>query len=279
MILASRPWHAHLAEVLNGASEHVLVASPYISTYGATFLTDHLTAHVRDRGRMTVLTDLSPASVAQGSTDVAAVLSLAQACADVQIVHLSRLHAKVYVADAAQAIVSSGNLTYGGLRANFEYGVCLSNPADARQVHDDLLGYAVLGTPVHEDLLRTYADLVPELRAPGRSATLTAEQQQAQDAARALLQSVHDVPEGAASYTAVFGNAVLHVLRREGPLATTVLHNHVRTLLPDLCDDAEDRVINGRHFGKLWKHRVRIAQYHLKRRGVLKLAEGIWSIA
>lgn len=264
--------------MLNSASAHVVVPVPYVSGYGAAFLTEHLPSRLRTDGHLTLLTDLSPASVAQGSTEVAALSSISEACAHVRIVHLSRLHAKVYVADTQQALVSSGNLTYGGLRGNFEYGVCLNDPETVRQVRDDVLGYADLGTPVDDTLLRAYADLVPSLRAPQPSDVASHEQRQASEVARSLLRAVHDVPEGATSLASVFGRAVLHVLQREGSLSTHDLHEHVRALLPDLCDDTQDRVIDGRHFGKLWKHRVRNAQSHLKARGAIVLDDGVWRL-
>jgi len=40
-----------------------------------------------------------------------------------------------------------------------------------------------------------------------------------------------------------------------------------------------DRVIEGRHFGKRWKHQVRSAQQHLKAAGLVELVEGRWCLA
>jgi hypothetical protein len=41
----------------------------------------------------------------------------------------------------------------------------------------------------------------------------------------------------------------------------------IQQLQPDICDDSIDRVIDGVHFGKRWKHYVRTAQQFLKRTG------------
>ena len=48
----------------------------------------------------------------------------------------------------------------------------------------------------------------------------------------------------------------------------------VAAIHPDLCDDSVDRVINGIHFGKKWKHAVRTAQQSLKNKGTIVL-EGV----
>lgn len=54
-----------------------------------------------------------------------------------------------------------------------------------------------------------------------------------------------------------------------GPRTTAVLGAEVSQLLPDLCDDGEELVINGERYGKAWKHSLRNAQQHLKRQGVV----------
>ena len=54
--------------------------------------------------------------------------------------------------------------------------------------------------------------------------------------------------------TTIFGRAVLYALRRRGAMTTVEIHDVVRRLLPDLCDDRVDRVIGGVSFGKKWKH-------------------------
>jgi hypothetical protein len=61
-------------------------------------------------------------------------------------------------------------------------------------------------------------------------------------------------------------DGILFLLAR-GPLRTAELQPLVQQLQPDLCDDSIDRVIDGVHFGKRWKHHVRSAQQFLKRTG------------
>ena len=76
---------------------------------------------------------------------------------------------------------------------------------------------------------------------------------------------------------AIFADAVLHVLR-QGPRTTASIHSAIRAIHPDLCDDSVDRVIDGQRFGKKWKHAVRTAQQHLKKRGDAQYGNGLWSL-
>jgi hypothetical protein len=58
-------------------------------------------------------------------------------------------------------------------------------------------------------------------------------------------------------------------------MPTAELHPLIQRIHPDLCDDSVDRVIDGKHFGKKWKHAVRTAQQHLKKIGKVELRQNI----
>jgi hypothetical protein len=61
-------------------------------------------------------------------------------------------------------------------------------------------------------------------------------------------------------------------------MKTTAIHRAIQRIHPDLCDDSVDRVINGQHFGKKWKHSVRTAQVFLRRRGDIGHENGRWQL-
>ena len=70
----------------------------------------------------------------------------------------------------------------------------------------------------------------------------------------------------------------MYLLKRFGPMRTMDLHPLVQTMHPDICDDTIDRVINGEHFGKKWKHFVRNAQQSLKKTGRIVFKENVWRL-
>ena len=65
-------------------------------------------------------------------------------CGCTTVRHLPGVHAKVYVADEDVAIVTSANLTAGGLYRNFEYGLELRSDPNARAIKRDVLEYGAL---------------------------------------------------------------------------------------------------------------------------------------
>ena len=76
---------------------------------------------------------------------------------------------------------------------------------------------------------------------------------------------------------AIFSDAILHLLRRR-PMSTIDLNRAIQQIHPDLCDDSVDRVIDGQHFGKKWKHIVRNAQVFLRRKGAIQLVGKKWHV-
>jgi len=78
---------------------------------------------------------------------------------------------------------------------------------------------------------------------------------------------------------AVFADTILYLLTHNGPMATVDLHTAVQMIHPDLCDDTIDRIIDGKRFGKKWKHAVRSAQQRLKQQDAIVLEDGKWKVS
>jgi len=77
----------------------------------------------------------------------------------------------------------------------------------------------------------------------------------------------------------LFSDTILLLLRRElGGLTTQQIHAEVQKVHPDICDDSIDRVVNGQHFGKRWKHYVRRAQEFLKDKDLVVRVDGKWRL-
>lgn len=129
LLVYGRDWRQHLASLANAAADDLLISSPYITAVGCDIVRTNFSNTFRIAGRLTVLTDLSPMAMCQAATDPTALRSLMDARRETRVYHLPRLHAKVYVADAKAAIVTSGNLTAGGLVDNYEYGLGVFDPA------------------------------------------------------------------------------------------------------------------------------------------------------
>jgi phosphatidylserine/phosphatidylglycerophosphate/cardiolipin synthase-like enzyme len=186
------------------------------------------------------------------------------------------LHAKVYIADDCAAIITSGNLTSGGLATNFEYGVALNEPSLIRQVKLDIREYASLGAILGDEQLASFCEASKRFRKAYQKQTSSVDKEFREEfekeARIAEDQLIHLRLAGGARHT-VFAKTIIYLLKRHGPLKTTEQHPLIQAIHPDLCDDSVDRVIDGEHFGKKWKHAVRTAQQRLKGEGRIKLGD------
>ena len=280
------PWGATFDQFVGSIRESGIIAAPYITRRPVERLVRGLGGR-RDTIKLNVLTSLHPDHLIDGALDADALSWLCKRVPGTSVRHLRYLHAKAYVADEHMAIVTSSNLTNGGIWRNHELGVAVTDPKGVREIADDLEEYGRLGVSVSESELAELSDLARlppsrfpdavDIHAPGTSPG----RGQAYDAINEKLITLRTAgedfvsnPDG--SVTAQFAEAVVYVLRRQGPLPTSELGPLVRYLKPELCDDEMDRVINGRAFGKRWKHDIRNAQQQLKRDGKIVLENRKW---
>jgi len=129
--------------------------------------------------------------------------------------------------------------------------------------------FARLGSQVSAEALADLLPLEEELRRAQARSGNTVEPEARRRLARITNQAkprLIGAQVGYRSANKVFGEALRFLLAR-GPRTTASLGAEVSELLPDLCDDDEELTINGERYGKAWKHRLRNAQQHLKRRG------------
>ena len=261
-----RGWRGALDSLIQGATEDLTLACPFIRAHEAEWVARRLHPAVR----VSVLTNVSAASVADGVLEIAALQTLG--ARNATITTLPGLHAKVFIDGSRAAIVGSGNLTSAGLDSNFEYGLAVSDRALVIKIREDLRRYCELGNVLDPEVLSelaTAGDALVEQRRQLDRSIPRATRDQFNRALREARETFAGAQVGRRTANELFSVAIRLVLET-GPRRTAELHTIVQSLLPELCDDSEELVINGERFGKAWKHRLRNAQQYLKRRGELR---------
>lgn len=281
MQLISREGRDTLGRVLDAADQRLLICSPFITSVEMTRVTEKL----REKSNFAsmsvdLMTDLRPDAILGGSLHIQALLDLFDAGCKAKVTALARVHAKVYLADTSSAWITSANLTTSGLEHNLEYGVFVDEPTKAADILRDMEDYAQLGSITTQPQIQNYATVVETLRQDYLAYRKTSEgkfRRKFREQLEAASVEAIRLQIGTRSAHAVFADALTFLLR-SGPMTTAEIHPKIRALLPELCDDQRDRVIDGRHFGKLWKHHVRTAQQHLKRAGIVEYHNGVWQL-
>jgi phosphatidylserine/phosphatidylglycerophosphate/cardiolipin synthase-like enzyme len=273
------PWQDTFVDLVDAASHDLLILSPYVTRRPLEIIATSLArARRADAVAIRLVTDLSPLSLATRALDLGAIHSAFGRLPRASLTHLPSLHAKVYVADHVRAVVTSANLTDGGLLSNYEFGLLLTDPALVRTVREDAEAYAALGGDIlREDLadLAGTAETLARLQDQAERGISAALKKALKDQARlAELRLLQARSRGRTTH-GIFAETILYLLGHR-PQRTEELHRQIQRIHPDLCDDSVDRVIGEMHFGKKWKHYVRTAQQHLKRRGLIAYERGLW---
>jgi len=276
-----KDWHSKLREHVARTKKSLFVCSPFITVEGCELLRASLSQSFRQNGRLAVLSDLSPIHLVQQSTDPRALKVLLSSVNNGTLWHLPRVHAKVFVFDLAYAVVTSANLTAGGLYRNIECGLGIAERSAVAQINRELESLGPLSARIDPPRLDRYCELAQavqsQLADQVRSVVATAKAK-LEDALRTTENELLRWRADGGRVTPLFQKTILFLLERRGPLTTQELQPLVQELHPDLCDDSIDRVIDGVHFGKRWKHWVRSAQHHLKASGRVTLRDGKWCI-
>ena len=268
--LIRSPWTETFRLLASTVQSDLLLVSPFVKSRS----TEQVLSQIQQRGidqqvRVKLLTNLRPESALNGSMDLEALVELSRCLPKFELTHLPSLHAKVYVADESMAVVTSANLTEPGITGNLEYGVAFTEEKMVREIRRDFENYSLLGAKILpsdiESLAHETAELKQAFKEAERSIRAQARRAFKEKLDAAHVQLLKHRAKGTTTH-AILSDTILFLLSKV-PLRTTELHPMIQQLQPDICDDSIDRVIDGVHFGKRWKHYVRNAQQFLKRTG------------
>lgn len=279
MTTLQKGWHKYLNEAFQSAVKEIIISSPYISDAGAEFLLNNISKKFKTKGILTFFTDLSPKNIYQGSTDIDSFKLLFNSINFIRIYHIPKLHSKVYICDAKKAIVTSGNFTAGGLYNNFEYGIFTNDSETVSSIRSDLIGYENIGALFNENEIDNYCRISSEIKELYKQKDKYLQEEIQNKLNTAIIKADNTLIKaklGDGTLHNIFEKTIVYILQKHGALPTAAINQIIEDIHPDICDNQIDRIINGINFGKKWKHAVRTAQQHLKKKGRVKIEDGKW---
>ena len=280
--LLSFPWEDEFIDILNRTKKELFISSPFINKAGVKVLSDSI--KTKSSVRISLITNLTSQNIINRAIEPAALLELYKQFDQVNISSLGKLHAKVYIIDNDIGIITSANLTRGGLINNFEYGILIDDKNVISTIKDDMLKYYSLGNIFDRALLEKINGESEKLyKIKHETDNLIKDTELAQ-----LLKKVTEtidfellknrIKSKSRTINGIFSETIIYILKKRGSLSTNKLNPLIQSIHPDICDDSIDRVIEGQHFGKKWKHLVRSAQQSLKRKKLIDLKDGKWCL-
>jgi hypothetical protein len=250
------PWKNDFVDIIKKTKEEMFISSPYVDHKGVDLLCRII--EKKSQVKLFIITNLTIQNIVNKFTDPTALLKLYENFKFVQISSLGKLHAKVYLIDDIGGIITSANLTGGGLIANFEYGVFINDREIISTVKDDMFKYFSLGNVLDKKILEKISGEAKKIYLVKKKTENVIRKTKLSQLLKHATDNLNiellknRVKEGK-TVNAIFSNTILYLLEKKGPLTTSELHPLIQSIHPDICDDSIDRVINGQHFGKKLK--------------------------
>ena len=131
MKVLKTPWKNEFLELVANSKRKIRITSPFIKE---NICNELLEAKIND-SKISLITSFKIFNLYSGSLDINGLENLINN--KVIVKNKSQLHSKIYIFDDKKAIVSSANLTNGGLISNYEYGILLEDKSIVHKVIDD----------------------------------------------------------------------------------------------------------------------------------------------
>lgn len=131
MKILTTPWKHELLELVSMSRDSIKITSPFAKES----ICSEIFKAKQQRTKFELITSFKLMSVHTGSLDLSA-LKLIIANAGV-VKNFSKLHSKIYLFDEEKAVITSSNLTIGGLLNNYEYGVLVTDKSTVSEICND----------------------------------------------------------------------------------------------------------------------------------------------
>jgi HKD family nuclease len=279
MTFLKSPFEKEFRTILGKTQREVVFSSPYINYGGVSILLDSI-GNTNGKS-INILTNLSARNIIDNVTQPQALLKMYDAFKETTISSLDKLHAKIYIVDETLAVITSANLTYGGLISNFEYGVLIDDTESIKMIKRDVLDYATLGhifdktfiTKIYEESQKIkQVQEKPDKERNDSELRLLIEQKKKIDTLFIHRYENKETRHG------IFVKTVLFLLQKHKQLTIIELYACVKDIHPEMCDDSIEY-----HNEKRWKIEVRQALFFWRKKGMV-LGEGpthhqVWSLS
>lgn len=129
--LIKSPWEDIFLDLVEQTEEKLLISSPFIKSKAVEKMISAKGVDVS----IEYITSFKLMNFYRKSSDFEALNTILKNNGIIR--NYQPLHAKVYIFDKKQAIITSGNLTNGGMNTNYEYGVLIKDEKSVASVMHD----------------------------------------------------------------------------------------------------------------------------------------------
>ena len=125
------PWEDKFYNMVSECETQIRITSPFIKSNIVTKLYDNMKENVK----LDVVTSCKLMNFYKRVTDIEALSFILEKGG--RLLNYQNLHSKIYIFDDKKAIITSSNLTKGGLHTNYEYGIELDEQNLVKRIIND----------------------------------------------------------------------------------------------------------------------------------------------
>ncbi len=131
MKILKTPWKNNLMELVSQSKKSIKITSPFVKEN----ICNELLSFKNEGTKLELITSFKLMNIYSGSLDLSGLENIINCNGIVK--NFPKLHSKIYLFDDEKVIITSGNLTNGGLLNNFEYGIYTENAEIVLNVVND----------------------------------------------------------------------------------------------------------------------------------------------
>lgn len=129
--IINKPWRNTFLKYVSESKKSIKIYSPYVKYNAINDIYKHKNINLK----IFLITNFAIQNFHQHSSDIKAIKYLLENKDIVR--NFQRLHAKIYIFDDREAIITSANLTNAGLDKNYEYGIFSNDIEFVNKVCED----------------------------------------------------------------------------------------------------------------------------------------------
>lgn len=131
MKILKTPWKNDLMELVSQSKKSIKITSPFIKEN----VSNELLSNKKKSTKIEVITSFKLMNIYSGSLDLSSLENIINSNGIVR--NFSKLHSKIYLFDDEKVVITSSNLTNGGLLNNYEYGIYTTDKQIVSKVVED----------------------------------------------------------------------------------------------------------------------------------------------
>jgi len=115
------PWEHQFLDLIHSCKYNIRIASPYVKEN----VVNKIFQSKESNTKLNLITSCKLMNFYRNASDISAISNILKRGG--RVYNFQSLHSKIYIFDNVKAIITSANLTYGGLLNNYEYGIEISD--------------------------------------------------------------------------------------------------------------------------------------------------------